>query len=318
MVAAVAVDFAIAFVYISVHTLILLIQSVALNVAVNSNNNVLLTLLVSNNFVELKGSVFKKCEKQNLFQISAAAAAAAAQFGAQFWRAIQSYRPPFPPQVRADAVERFQMFIYLLMALQVVQTGKPLGDLAYAIGMIAAMEVMVDWLKHAFVVKFNFIPPDIYAKFTTALCVDLAEPRGRRRGDSGHAMAIAARIGFVPIPLLCLLVKVLGTDVYGMTNLRHPSGWALCVLAWLCMCGPPRFPPSRPPDAADPPPNPPRPRASGARSRCSRRSCSSALRRSAPRNAAAADSSPRMGSYNGPADFLMGVDRYTLVGKRIA
>ena len=58
--------------YISVHTLILLIQSVALNVAVNSNNNVLLTLLVSNNFVELKGSVFKKCEKQNLFQISCA------------------------------------------------------------------------------------------------------------------------------------------------------------------------------------------------------------------------------------------------------
>ena len=92
VVAAVAVDFAIAFVYISVHTLILLIQSVALNVAVNSNNNVLLTLLVSNNFVELKGSVFKKCEKQNLFQISCAAAA---QFGAQFWRAIQSYRPPF-------------------------------------------------------------------------------------------------------------------------------------------------------------------------------------------------------------------------------
>ena len=92
MVAAVAVDFAIAFVYISVHTLILLIQSVALNVAVNSNNNVLLTLLVSNNFVELKGSVFKKCEKQNLFQISCAAAA---QLGAQFWRAIQSYRPPF-------------------------------------------------------------------------------------------------------------------------------------------------------------------------------------------------------------------------------
>ena len=54
----------------SPYTLILLIQSVALNVAVNSNNNVLLTLLVSNNFVELKGSVFKKCEKQNLFQIS--------------------------------------------------------------------------------------------------------------------------------------------------------------------------------------------------------------------------------------------------------
>ena len=95
VVAAVAVDFAIAFVYISVHTLILLIQSVALNVAVNSNNNVLLTLLVSNNFVELKGSVFKKCEKQNLFQISCAAAAAAAQPGAQFG-AILAERPTLP------------------------------------------------------------------------------------------------------------------------------------------------------------------------------------------------------------------------------
>ena len=211
------------------------------------------------------------------------------------------------------------MFIYLLvMALQVVQTGKPLGDLAYAIGMIAAMEVMVDWLKHAFVVKFNFIPPDIYAKFTTALCVDLAEPRGRRRGDSGHAMAIAARIGFVPIPLLCLLVKVLGTDVYGMTNLRHPSGWALCVLAWLCMCG---HPVSRPPARPTPPTHPPNPAAPVCR-RCALKMLTSILllgfATERAKSAAAADSSPRMGSYNGPADFLMGVDRYTLVGKRIA
>ena len=45
---------------------------------------------------------------------------------------------------------------------------------------------------------------------------------------------------------------------------------------------------------------------------------SPALRTVRSSSAAAADSSPRMGSYNGPADFLMGVDRYTLVGKRIA
>ena len=42
-------------------------STVALTCAVNSNNNVLLTLLVSNNFVELKGNVFKKCEVPNLF-----------------------------------------------------------------------------------------------------------------------------------------------------------------------------------------------------------------------------------------------------------
>lgn len=47
-------------------------QLIALNVAVNSYDNALLTLLVSNQFVEIKGSVFKKFEKDNLFQIACA------------------------------------------------------------------------------------------------------------------------------------------------------------------------------------------------------------------------------------------------------
>jgi hypothetical protein len=38
-------------------------QMIALNVAVNSYDHALLTLLVSNQFVEIKGSVFKKFEK---------------------------------------------------------------------------------------------------------------------------------------------------------------------------------------------------------------------------------------------------------------
>ena len=53
-----------------IHSLVLFYQVVTLNVAINSHNNALLTLLVSNQFVELKGSVFKKFEKENLFQIS--------------------------------------------------------------------------------------------------------------------------------------------------------------------------------------------------------------------------------------------------------
>ena len=41
-----------------------------LNVAINSFNNALLTLLLSNQFVEIKGSVFKRFEKENLFQLA--------------------------------------------------------------------------------------------------------------------------------------------------------------------------------------------------------------------------------------------------------
>ena len=55
-----------------VHSLVYLYQLVSLNVAVNSYDNALLTLLVSNQFVEIKGSVFKKFEKENLFQIMCA------------------------------------------------------------------------------------------------------------------------------------------------------------------------------------------------------------------------------------------------------
>lgn len=58
--------------YVISHSLVLFYQLVTLNVAVNSYSNALLTLLLSNQFVEIKGSVFKKFEKENLFQLTCA------------------------------------------------------------------------------------------------------------------------------------------------------------------------------------------------------------------------------------------------------
>lgn len=55
-----------------VHSLVLVYQLISLNVAINAYDNALLTLLISNQFVEIKGSVFKKFEKDNLFQITCA------------------------------------------------------------------------------------------------------------------------------------------------------------------------------------------------------------------------------------------------------
>lgn len=45
-------------------------QATTLNVAFNSRTQALLAIMMSNNFVELKGSVFKKFAKANLFQMS--------------------------------------------------------------------------------------------------------------------------------------------------------------------------------------------------------------------------------------------------------
>jgi Eukaryotic membrane protein family len=50
----------------------LFFQVVTLNVAVNSYSNALVSLLMSNQLVEIKGTVFKKFEKENLFQMTCA------------------------------------------------------------------------------------------------------------------------------------------------------------------------------------------------------------------------------------------------------
>lgn len=45
---------------------------ISLNVAINSYSDSLLSLLISNQFSEIKSTVFKKFERENLFQISCA------------------------------------------------------------------------------------------------------------------------------------------------------------------------------------------------------------------------------------------------------
>ncbi|KAK2591751.1 hypothetical protein QQS21_010541, partial [Conoideocrella luteorostrata] len=78
--------FALALVYNCLHSIALYYQVITLNVAVNSYSNALLTLLLSNQFVEIKSTVFKRFEKDNLFQLTC-----------------------------ADIVERFHLWIMLLI-----------------------------------------------------------------------------------------------------------------------------------------------------------------------------------------------------------
>lgn len=47
-----------------------MLQVITLNVAINSHSPALLPLLLSNQFVEIKGSVFKRYTVEGLFQLS--------------------------------------------------------------------------------------------------------------------------------------------------------------------------------------------------------------------------------------------------------
>jgi len=88
--------FILALIYNIIHATALFYQVITLNVAVNSYSNALLTLLMSNQFVEIKSTVFKKFEKDNIFQLTC-----------------------------ADVVERFQLWLMLtIIALRnIVEVG---------------------------------------------------------------------------------------------------------------------------------------------------------------------------------------------------
>jgi hypothetical protein len=134
----------------------LFFQVVTLNVAVNSYSNALLSLLMSNQFVEIKATVFKKFEKENLFQMTC-----------------------------ADIVERFHLSLLLTLILLrnlIEHTNSlttplqlPWMDLCMPFVMVLGSELLVDWCKHAFVTKFNHVRPSIYGRFMDVLCLDFVK-----------------------------------------------------------------------------------------------------------------------------------------------
>lgn len=48
---------------------------------------------------------------------------------------------------------------------------------------ILLSEIIVDWLKHAFITKFNHIRPSVYERYIDVLCRDLSS--GSAAGRKG-------------------------------------------------------------------------------------------------------------------------------------
>lgn len=195
-----------AIVYSLIHTILVLFQATTLNVAFNSHNQALLAIMMSNNFVELKGSVFKKFAKPNLFQMSC-----------------------------SDVRERFHILVLLwvvvirnMMAVnwKIDHLIEMMPDLA----MVVIAEFMIDWLKHAFITKFNEIPAEVYQDFTITIAFDVI----RSRDDSAfsdYSDQVSRRMGFIPIPLTILIIRVLTQSL----NFTTKPALVLSGLAWLLM-----------------------------------------------------------------------------------
>ena len=74
---------------------------------------------------------------------------------------------------------------------------------------VLGTEMLVDWLKHAFITKFNLIHPGVYGKFKDSLCRALKGGEGNEEVYD-HSPKVARKIGFVSLPLTCLVVRILG------------------------------------------------------------------------------------------------------------
>ncbi|KAI5923427.1 eukaryotic membrane protein family-domain-containing protein [Camillea tinctor] len=215
--------FILSLIYNVIHTWCLFYQVITLNVAVNSYSNSLLTLLISNQFVEIKGSVFKRIEKENLFQLTC-----------------------------SDVVERFQLWIILLIIgmRNVVEVGGlsvpgaggevdggatkagPLhtssilpasftvipswllsGEVLSPFLVVIGIEMLVDWIKHAYINKFNNVKPAIYSRMLDVLCKDYYT-------NAFATPSLTRRLGLPLLPLSCLFIRA-SIQVYHMFLATH-------------------------------------------------------------------------------------------------
>ncbi|PVV02413.1 hypothetical protein BB560_003133 [Smittium megazygosporum] len=161
-------------IYIIFHSAVLYIQVLALNSAANSYSQQLLSLLISNQFLELKGNILKKFEKENFFQLAC-----------------------------GDIIERFQQSVFMLLIF--MQNFSELANseislpptritFSYVFGfgwvkpiplpllkdrvivpicLVLGTEFLVDWIKHAFITKYNWLRPQIFSRYGDILCRDL-------------------------------------------------------------------------------------------------------------------------------------------------
>lgn len=216
--------FVLALFYNTIHAAALFYQVITLNVAVNSYSNALLTLLMSNQFVEIKGAVFKKLEKENLFQMTC-----------------------------ADVVERFQLWLMLLiiamrnivevggLSMNFGPTASPTNFTASASGpstqsmgilpqaftlipkwsgqilgpflIVLGSEMAVDYLKHAYINKFNSISPAIYSRFLDVLAKDYYS-------NAFADQNLMKRLGLPVLPLACLFIRA-AVQTYHMFVATH-------------------------------------------------------------------------------------------------
>jgi hypothetical protein len=169
--------------YVVAHSALYFFEVATYTVVVNSSDEALLTVLILNNFAELKSFVFKKFDNNNLFQLAC-----------------------------SDITERFQITLFLMTIMFVAVTQNDFNWNELAPGFIRILALMAfgesiaDSVKHAFINKFNSISPDVYEDFAFVLRLDIL---GNRKDKIilDHSYAVTRRLGLSQVRSMTISSK---------------------------------------------------------------------------------------------------------------
>ncbi|CAF0985255.1 unnamed protein product [Rotaria sordida] len=196
----------VAIVYCIIHAILVLLQAITLNVAFNSQNRMLLIIMLTNNFIELKHSVFKKFDRNNLFQLSC-----------------------------SDCRERFH-YVILLFVVCVRNLDQFNWDMSQFLPLIDfivvvfVVEFFVDWVKHGFILKFNELSSEVYREYILSLAHDMVKTK-QDIALSDYTDLLSRRLGFIPLPFACLVFGVLFQTINVKTTLAIIN----VLLTFLCL-----------------------------------------------------------------------------------
>ena len=218
----VAVDFAITMAVMALHCVILMLEAITFNVVLNSANTSLFAMLVSNNFAEIKGTVFKNMNVTRLWTLSS-----------------------------QDIVEHFHISICLVFVLienmLLRNANLPSYQVVVQCMYILGGEIIVDILKHAFLGKFQNIKPGVYSEYLKDMCEKAASSSSLNvyKVTKFNPLVPAALLSRICVPLFVrfwrgsggmwgkmLFLVFVGVLWIGLMALKTFLGWTIQVIAY--------------------------------------------------------------------------------------
>ncbi|ROT43832.1 DUF747-domain-containing protein [Sodiomyces alkalinus F11] len=214
--------FLLALAYNIIHSVALYYQVITLNVAVNSYSNALLTLLLSNQFVEVKSTVFKRFEKDNLFQLTCADISERFQLwlmlfiiGMRNVVEVGGLSIPGAGDLKATSTKPLHSPSILPHSFTMLPTWIWSGEVLSPFLIVIGSEILVDTIKHAYVNKFNKIRPTFYSRILDILSKDYYT-------NAFVTPSLTRRVGLAVAPLSCLFIRS-SIQTYHMFLSSHVS-----------------------------------------------------------------------------------------------